>query len=223
MLRRAWSADSSPRADVTAHPVFARFYSRLAPAADKAGGATHRDELLAGLAGRVIEVGAGSGLCFSHYPEMVIEVLAVEPEPHLRQLAEGAAVGSPVPIRVIDGRADHLPADGSSFDAAVVSLVLCSVPDQGAALAELHRVLRPGGQLRFYEHVRSDDPGQACLQDRVDWIWPHLGGGCHANRDTAAAVATAGFEMVWCRRFDFRPSIIVAPASPHVLGEAVRQ
>ena len=207
---------------MTNHPVFAYLYGRFAPAAEKAGAAAHRDELLGGLNGRVIEVGAGSGLCFAHYPDTVDEVVAVEPEPHLRGLAEKAAVAAPVPVRVLDGSGDRLPADDESFDAAVVSLVLCSVPDQRSALAELHRVLRPGGSLRFYEHVRSESPRRARLQDRVDRIWSHFAGGCHANRDTETAIVKSGFRIEHCRRFDFRPIFIAAPASPHIIGDAVR-
>ncbi len=178
--------------------------------------------MLSGLTGRVIEIGAGSGLCFAHYPASVTEVVAIEPEPHLRQLAELEAQRAPVPVRVVAGTAEKLPADDGSFDAAVVSLVLCSVPDQRRALTEAHRVLRSGGQLRFYEHVRSEEPRRAGLQDRVDWIWPHLGGGCHANRDTGAAISEAGFCIERYRRFEFRPCTVLAPVSPHIIGEAAR-
>jgi ubiquinone/menaquinone biosynthesis C-methylase UbiE len=207
---------------MTSHPVFAHLYGRLAPAAEKAGAAEHRHELMAGLAGRVIEVGAGSGLCFAHYPTNVTGVVAVEPEPHLRRLAEQAARTAPVPVRVVDGTAERLPADDGTFDAAVVSLVLCSVLDQRRVLGELRRVLRPGGSLRFYEHVRSENPRRARLQDRVDWIWPLFVGGCHANRDTEAAIAETGFRIDWSRHFDFRPCAISAPVAPHVIGEAIR-
>ena len=204
------------------HPIFARVYGRLAPAAERAGAGAHRDELLAGLKGRVIEVGAGSGLCFAHYPSTVTEVVAVEPEPHLRHLAERSAIEAPVTVRVVDGTADRLPADDGSFDAAVVSLVLCSVPDQRTALAELHRVLRPGGSLRFYEHVRSSNPRQARLQEHIDWLWPFLSGGCHASRDTETAISGAGFRVERCRRLDFRPCVFALPFSPHIIGEAIR-
>jgi len=152
------------------HPVFARLYERMAPSLERAGGATHRDEPLAGISGRVIEVGAGNGSCFAHYPDTVVELVAVEPEPSLRRAAQSAARSVDMPIGVVDGHASALPGEDASFDAAVASLVLCSVPDPEAALREVRRVLRPGGELRFYEHVRSEDPGQARLHDRVDWV-----------------------------------------------------
>src|SRR3954470_16557549 len=132
------------------HPLFARMWIKGSPGAEKRGVAEHRREMLAGLSGRVIELGAGNGLNFEHYPDTVTEVLAVEPEPTLREAAVAAAGRAPVPLTVIEGVADALPAEDESFDAAVASLVLCSVPDQTAALAELRRVLKPGGELRFY-------------------------------------------------------------------------
>ena len=204
------------------HPIFARLYGRVAPMGESAGVAGHRDELLAGVAGRVIEIGAGSGLCFAHYPATVSEVVAVEPEPYLRHLAEIAAESAPVPVNVIDATAETLPFEDGSFDAAVASLMLCSVPDQKGALAEMHRVVRPGGQLRFYEHVRSEQPSKARLQDRVDRVWPHLLGGCHPNRDTPSAITAAGFDIQSCRRFEFHLGVLSAPASPHVIGIARR-
>src|SRR6476620_2155797 len=112
---------------------------------DKAGGADNRRELLAGLTGRVVELGAGVGSNFEHYPEGVSEVVAYEPEPFLRAEAEKAAAAAPVPVRVVYGEADRLPGADGEFDAGIASLVLCSVPDQRTALAELHRVIRPGG------------------------------------------------------------------------------
>jgi SAM-dependent methyltransferase len=204
------------------HPIFARIYGRVAAAGEEAGRAAHRTELLAGLSGKVIEVGAGNGLNFAHYPPAVTEVLAVEPEPHLRRLATQAAARASVPVRVVEGTADLLPARDAEFDAGVCSGVLCSVPDQRQALAELRRVIRPGGQLRFYEHVRSADPSLARFQDRADRIWAALNGGCHANRDTETAISAAGFRLEACRRFDFRPVLLASPVAPHILGRATK-
>jgi ubiquinone/menaquinone biosynthesis C-methylase UbiE len=203
--------------------MFARAYERCAKVADARGASAHRDELLAGLAGRVIEIGAGSGANFDHYPEAVTEVVAVEPEPYLRGVAERAAATTGGRVRVVDGVADALPARDGEFDAAVASLVLCSVPDQQRALREIHRVLRPGGELRFYEHVRAGAAGVATAQRVLDVVWPLFTGGCHTSRDTPAAIEAAGFTVERLRRFSFRPCLLAAPVSPHVVGAAVRR
>jgi SAM-dependent methyltransferase len=180
----------------------------------------HRDELLAGLSGRVVEIGAGNGMNFSHYPPAVEEVVALEPEPYLRERAEEAARDAPVPVSVGDAAAYPLPLEPASVDGAVASLVLCTVPDQARALAELRRVLKPGGELRFMEHVRSDRPRKARLQERLDrsGVWPRLGGGCHCGRDTVRAIEAAGFEIERVRRFDVGPTWM--HTNPHVLGVA---
>ena len=204
------------------HPIFSRIYARMAPAFDAKGAAEHRAELLAGLVGRVIELGAGTGLNFKHYPQTVTEVVALEPEPHLRELARVAATESPVPVTVVDGTADDLAADDGVFDAGVVSLVLCSVPSQPRALAELFRVIRPGGELRFYEHVLAEDPRWAARQHRVAPIWRHLGGGCNPDRDTGAAITAAGFAIEDRRDLLFAPSWIAKLTAPHILGRARR-
>ena len=206
----------------SAHPLFARCYHLLSGTAERAGTTDHRRELLAHLAGDVIEVGAGNGLNFAHYPPAVRSVCALEPDPFLRRRAERAARQAPVPIEVLPGWAEALPGNGEHFDAAVASLVLCSVPDPAQALRELYRVLRPGGELRFYEHVRAERVDAARRQDQVDRIWPRLGGGCHPNRDTVAAIATAGFTIEHLRRFDFEPSRLTRPVAPHVIGRASR-
>ncbi|MGH9125769.1 MAG: class I SAM-dependent methyltransferase [Acidimicrobiales bacterium] len=204
------------------HPVFARFFAATAARRETAGPAEQRREALAGLAGRVVEVGAGSGLNCAYYPSEVTEVVAVEPEPYLRAKARQAAADAPGHVTVVDGAAEHLPLEDGGFDAGVVSQVLCSVPDQKSALAELHRVLRPGGELRVYEHVRADNAKLARLQDRADWIWPMLFGGCHPNRDTMAAIEAAGFGITEQRRFHFELAIIDRPVAPHVIATVVR-
>lgn len=207
---------------VVHHPLFARVFDRMAAKTDGRGAAEHRERLLAGLIGRVVEVGAGNGLNFCRYPDTVTEVLAVEPEDYLRARALQAAEVAPIRITVVDGLADLLPTEDASHDAVVASLVLCSVPDQGRALAEARRVLRPGGELRFYEHVISKEAGVARMQNAAAWFWPWVGGGCHPNRDTVGAIQRAGFEIKDCERFDFRPSVLMAPVAPHVIGAARR-
>jgi SAM-dependent methyltransferase len=202
--------------------VFARLYERVAAGAERAGAAGHRDRLLAGLAGRAVEVGAGNGLNLAHYPATVTDVLAVEPEPYLRARAEVAAARAAVPVRVVDGTSTALPLDDASVDAAVASLVLCSVPDQAGALAELRRVVRPGGELRFYEHVLARDDRWSRWQRRVDPVWTRLAGGCHLTRDTEQAIRDAGFDVEHSERFDFAPCAMARLTAPHVLGRARR-
>jgi len=204
-------------------PFFARMYPKAAASADRRGGAEHRRRLLAGLRGRVVELGAGNGLNFAHYPATVTEVVAFEPEPALRASAEEAARSAAVPVTVRAGAADKLPLADGEFDAAVASLVLCSVPDQAGALAELRRVLRAGGELRFYEHVIAHSQPKRTLLKLADrsGVWPAMAGGCHLARDTAAAIEAAGFAIERSTRFDFSAAAF-GPSLPHILGVARR-
>jgi ubiquinone/menaquinone biosynthesis C-methylase UbiE len=204
------SQDAAPQKQVS-HPIFARVFDRLSQREEDAGQREFRRENLTGLHGRVVELGAGNGLNFEHYPDSVDEVVAVEPEAYLRARATEAAARARVRVTVVDGVADALPLEDASCSGAVASLVLCSVPDQGAALAELMRVLAPGGELHFYEHVLSESSGFARFQRGADaTLWPLFAGGCHSARDTPTAIERAGFEMLSCRRFSFRPTPLVA-------------
>lgn len=202
-----------------ANPRFAKMYLRISEHAEHRGVAEHRRTLLSGLSGTVCEVGAGNGLNFRYYPSTVTNVLAVEPEPTLRAHAQRAAAAAPVPVQVIDGHADALPVTTDSCDAVVASLVLCSVPDLAGALTEIHRVLHPAGELRYYEHVRSPGRLRGRLQDAITPMWARCGAGCHPNRDTAAAIAAAGFTITALDRFAFRPQAY-APPLTHILGHA---
>jgi len=200
------------------HPVFARVWARIS---SRVGSERQRTEMLAGLRGRVLEVGAGDGRNFALYPPEVSEVLAVEPEPYLRKLAGEAAREAPVAVSVVGGTAESLALEEGAFDAAVTSLVLCSVGDQSTALAELGRVLTPGGELRFFEHVAARHPVGLAVQTRLDdWgIWPHIGAGCHLSRDTVQAISSAGFAVERIRRFSSGPGGL---GIPFVLGSARR-
>jgi len=204
------------------HPLFARFYQRFAAAAMAKGEDEYRRELLDGVEGRVVEVGAGHGLNFAFYPPAVTEVVAVEPEAVLRRAAEHAAREAPVKVTVLDGVADALPVEDESFDIAIASLVLCSVSDQAAALGEMRRAIRPGGELRFYDHVVAQQPRFAARQHRADPIWTRFAGGCHLDRDTPAAIEAAGFTIEKLRRFSFSTSMLDWLASPQIVGVARR-
>jgi ubiquinone/menaquinone biosynthesis C-methylase UbiE len=204
-----------------ARPRFARMYMRVAPTAEKRGATEHRRRLLEGLGGTVVEIGAGQGLNFAHYPPEVDEVIAIEPEPTLRAAAERVAAQARVPIRVLPGVADELPVDNGGADAVVASLVLCSVPDQQRALAEIRRVLRPRGEMRFYEHVIARCQPKRLLLQVIDrsGLWPAISGGCHPARDTTEAIRQAGFDIEEIDRFGFSAARF-QPLIPHILGRA---
>jgi ubiquinone/menaquinone biosynthesis C-methylase UbiE len=210
--------------DAVHHPLFARAYARLSMTADLHGGvAAYREELLHGLSGRVLEIGAGNGLNFAHYPAAVSEVVAIEPERSLRKLALRAAVRAEVPVDVVPGAAEALPVKSEAYDAVVFSLVLCSVRNVERALAEAKRVLRPGGELRFFEHGRGGGRWLEASQRAVDrTVWPLLFGNCHTSRDPLGAIGAAGFELGEYRRLMVPEMGLRVPSSPCVLGAARR-
>ncbi len=199
------------------HPVFAWCYERMARAEERAGMAAIRRDLLAGATGRVLEIGAGTGLNFRHYPSAVTEVVATEPDPHMLRRARSGAGDAQGPVEVVQAAAESLPFDDDGFDTAVATLVLCNVQDPPAALGELRRVLRPGGRLLFFEHVRSERPAHARWQDRLERPWGWVAGGCHPNRDSVAALERAGYRLEGLRRFPFGPPSLTRP---HVAGAA---
>jgi ubiquinone/menaquinone biosynthesis C-methylase UbiE len=206
--------------DSTWGRLFAAMYDRGLKATEEAGLGQMRRELLAGAGGRVIEIGAGTGVNLDLYSRGVEELVLVEPDPHMAKRLRAKLPTSGREATVVEAPGERLPFEDGSFDTAVATLVLCTIPDPGAALAEAARVLKPGGHLLFIEHVRSQDPGLARWQDRLEKPWRFLGDGCHCNRDTVATIAASSFELgaVERGRLPKAPAIV----SPLVRGDAVR-
>ena len=205
--------------DATWGRAFAALYDRGLKATEEAGLRQMRRELLAGAGGRVLEIGAGTGVNLDLYPEAVEELVLVEPDPHMAKRLRARLAESGRAARVIEAPAERLPYEDSSFDTAVGTLVFCTIPDPAAALAEAARVLKPGGKLLFVEHVRAEDPGLARWQDRLERPWRFLGDGCHCNRDTVATIAASPLrlEQVERGRMPKAPPIV----TPLVRGSAV--
>ena len=183
--------------------------------------APHRRRIVEDAAGDVLEIGAGTGFNFSFYRDAK-RVVAIEPGEPLRRRAERRARTAPVPVEVRPGNAHNLEFPDASFDTVVFSLVLCSIPDPTRALAEARRVLRPGGEVRFYEHVRAEEPQLARRQDRWERPWKAFNQGCHPNRDSVAAIERAGFVMKDVERFDESAKGMPKIVRPHAIGVAVK-
>lgn len=176
------------------HPIFAALYQKLLAANEEAGLREMRAELLRSARGRTLEIGAGTGHNLEHYPGSVTELVLSEPDPHMaRQLRATAKASSAVgSVEVIEAGAEGLPFPAARFDTVVSTLVLCTVPLPGLAIDEIRRVLKPGGQLLFMEHVRdSTGSRRAQWQDRLERPWGWFLGGCHPNRDTGRLIAAA--------------------------------
>jgi ubiquinone/menaquinone biosynthesis C-methylase UbiE len=184
--------------DATWGRAFARFYDRALKATEENGLGAMRGELLAGARGRVIEIGAGTGVNLELYGEGVEDLTLVEPDPHMgAQLRKRLADrhGDPLPAQLVAAPAEALPFPDDTFDTAVATLVLCTIPDPVAAIDELARVLRPGGRLLFIEHVRAEDASSARWQDRLEKPWRFVADGCHCNRDTEANLRASSFKV----------------------------
>jgi SAM-dependent methyltransferase len=180
-----------------------------------------RKETVAGLTGRVLEVGAGTGSNFVLYPTSVEEEVAIEPEPRLNAIARRTAATAPIPVTVTDRAVEDLEPD-APFDAVVCSLVLCSVEDQETVLRQLFSRLRPGGELRCLEHVASGG-FRGRLQRLADaTVWPRLAGNCHTHRDTERAIVDVGFVQKTTRHDWVLPVWVPMPTSEIALGRAIR-
>jgi SAM-dependent methyltransferase len=200
------------------NPIFARIWPFVASHEAEAVRVLRRENL-ADLSGRVLEVGAGIGTNFAFYPSTVQQVVAMEPEPRLAIRARAAAVAAPVPVAVADGTVEEF-RDPEPFDAVVCSLVLCSVQEPVTVLRRLHSFLRPGGELRYLEHVASAG-WRGRLQRAVDaTFWPHLCGNCHTHRETERAIIEAGFEVDASRREWTLPGWAPMPVSELAVGRA---
>jgi ubiquinone/menaquinone biosynthesis C-methylase UbiE len=173
--------------------LFAALYDTVGKRSEEAGVRQERRQLLAGAQGETIEIGAGTGLNMQHYPDAVTRLVLAEPDRHMR-VRLGRRIEELFPTaKIVDAAADRLPFPDATFDTAVVTFVLCSVPDQQDALREIARVLRPNGRLLFLEHVRSDDPGVAKWQDRMRPLYNVVG--CNPNRATLAAIEASPLEL----------------------------
>ncbi len=202
------------------NPFFARLWVRMSTHEPQSIVALRRENL-SGLSGRVLEVGAGTGTNFEFYPSTVTEVVAVEPERRLADIAQRAAGTAAVPVTVSPGTVEDYRSD-EPFDAVVCSLVLCSVDDPEGVLRQLYSLLRPGGELHYLEHVASAGP-RGRLQRVADaTVWPRLFGNCHTHRDTEASIVASGFEVDDARHERSLPAWVPLPVADIAIGRAVR-
>ena len=203
--------------------LMAAVYDRFMRGSEEACLAQWRAELLRDLSGAVLEVGAGTGVTLAHYPRSIARLVLCEPDAHMRRkLKKKADAPALRNIEISDASLDSLPFKAGEFDAVVCSLVLCSVPDQRAALAEIARVLKPGGRLAFLEHVAADRrPERLKWQRRIEPVWKHLMGNCHLTRRTEAAIAAAGFEIERIQRESIRKALPIVRPSIHGIARKV--
>jgi len=186
--------------------MMAAMYDRMMQGTEEACLAEWRAGLVGDLEGEVLEVGAGTGLNLPFYPATVTRLVLSEPDPHMRnKLAQRAATETTAGVEVSDASVEELLVPSDSLDAVVSTLVLCSVPDLAEALAEIHRVLKPGGKFVFLEHVAAEGrPRRLKWQHRVEPFWKWFAGNCHLTRRTEAAIVAAGFEFDWIEHESMR-------------------
>lgn len=202
------------------NPFFAAVYDRLMASTERAGLAERRAALIADARGATLEVGAGTGLNLRHYPDAVTELVLTEPDPHMARRLRSRVADAGRPVEVVEAPAERLPLEDARFDTAVVTLVLCTVEEPTQALAEIARVLKPGGRLLFIEHVRADASGLVRWQDRLERPWGWIAGGCHPNRDTVGSLDASALRVESVERGELpkAPPLV----KPLVAGVAVR-
>lgn len=195
-----------------------KLYDTFNAKVEREFGAERREHLLGHARGRTLEIGVGTGFNIAHYPPAVTELVITDPSEGMLARAHGRARDAGRDVGSALAGADALPFPDASFDTVVVTLVLCSVPSQATALAEIRRVLKPNGHLLFLEHVRWDDPQRARWQDRLEPVWKVMADGCHANRATVAGIERARFTVdhLETGEVPHAPPIV----RPYVLGRA---
>jgi ubiquinone/menaquinone biosynthesis C-methylase UbiE len=177
--------------------LLATFYDRVLQAPEDAGLREDRRALLAHARGDVLEIGAGTGLNLAHYPRSGVDrIVLSEPDPHMARRLRGRLAYAAAPVEVVGASGEELPFGEASFDTVVATLVLCSVGDPALVLAEVARVLRPGGRFLFLEHVRAHDAGLARWQDRLTPLWKVVAGNCHPNRSTLAMLRASPLVVI---------------------------
>lgn len=206
--------------DATWGRAFSALYDRVLKATEEAGLRELRQRTLAGASGRTLDIGAGTGANLGLYPEAVGELVLAEPDPHMTKRLRRHAAEQGAAAEIVEAPAERLPFEDASFDTAVFTLVLCTVPDPEAALAEAARVLKPGGKLLFLEHVRSRDPRLATWQDRFARPWRFVNDGCNCNRDTVASLDASPLDLegVEHERMPKAPPVV----RPVIRGQATR-
>jgi len=201
--------------DATWGRGFTALYDSMLKSTEEEGLRDMRRETLSRASGRTIDLGAGTGANLGLYPDSVTELVLAEPDPHMLRRLHPKAEEAGVDAEIVEAGAERLPFEDSSFDTAIFTLVLCTVPDPAAALAEAARILKPGGRLLFVEHVRSEDSGLARWQDRLERPWRFFGDGCHCNRDTVATIEAAPFTVEGVDKTEL-------PKSPPIVRPLVR-
>lgn len=173
--------------------------------------------------GKVLEIGCGTGANFAYYTDAAADVTATDPDPYMLERARKKLSAATQPVEIREAAAEELPFEDASFDTVVDTINMCTIGDLAKALAEMKRVLRPSGELRFYEHVRYEQPVGALAQDVITPLWKWFGAGCHPNRDVARAIRDAGFEIVHLERLKPVPPLPpMCFTRPHIMGLAIR-
>jgi ubiquinone/menaquinone biosynthesis C-methylase UbiE len=198
--------------------VFSLVYDPFLWIAERGGMGRRRKDLLAQARGRVLELGAGTGLNIPYYPDVVEELVLTEPSAPMIPKLERRVRRSGRDCTVVAAGAEALPFEDDSFDTVVSTLVLCTVDDPRAAIEEVSRVLRPGGRLLFLEHVRSDSKRLARWQDRLHRPWHAFAAGCHANRPTVELLRQSPLRVdaVERDRWSWMPALV----HPLAIGSA---